>query len=808
MKTSINKLCIAASILVTAAGISACVDDNKTLYDPEYKTPNPMEEISAPTGFDWSSTHAIKFNVEVNDEFDGQYYYTVEIVDKNPLEATTEEPYNTLAKGVARKGETYQTEVVSSKDTKYLYVRQTDPRGRDRIKQVEIDESTSHIQCSFTGTSAIKTRAFATTRGNNGGIDIPKRTEQSYDISRAIPVTSPSQVLQGGRAYIVTGNFSGKFTDTSLSNSNKATVYIQGTWELAQVTQDFLDIIVLKDGKINGKYLMLQNTSTLTIQSGAEVSLSDQLICNTYSTICNFGDLKTKNMKLNTNDILYNGHKTDITNSLDASQGGNIHNFGKLDVENTIKLNTPSIVYNAPECKIEAKTYEAAGSTNVNFGEMEFDTYDSGGAGGSLYNNCMLFVEHMKAGGIVYLDHGVIAEEKEDDEENELFEEADDIEFYDNAKVTLANGSMIKAKNIIAKSGLSVNGEGNETSLLKATEKVQIQNWDVRFNGRLCITGKISCSNPDMYQAGSEVTFSESPDVIITGCNGKAEVPDPAPEPSDPVFPIIVDDNHNYTYLFEDQWPLYGDYDMNDIVLEVKKRKISIDKHNKVTEFDLSVELRAVGAQKTIAAAIMFDEIPASAVTQAVTYADNYQPVSFELTDKNIEKGQEYAVVPLFDNAHALMERPTGSFVNTISGSDNNQKNTQTIHFTLRFDSSVAPSSDALNINNLNIFIITDRGSKRKEIHLSGYRPTLLANTELFGGNNDASSLNGKKYYISKDNLAWGIMVPTQFKWPLEYTQIQKAYSQFAGWVTTGGADNKKWWNDFDNTKVFQTNKN
>lgn len=160
MKTSINKLCIAASILVTAAGISACVDDNKTLYDPEYKTPNPMEEISAPTGFDWSSTHAIKFNVEVNDEFDGQYYYTVEIVDKNPLEATTEEPYNTLAKGVARKGETYQTEVVSSKDTKYLYVRQTDPRGRDRIKQVEIDESTSHIQCSFTGTSAIKTRAL------------------------------------------------------------------------------------------------------------------------------------------------------------------------------------------------------------------------------------------------------------------------------------------------------------------------------------------------------------------------------------------------------------------------------------------------------------------------------------------------------------------------------------------------------------------------------------------------------------------------------------------------------------------------
>ena len=85
MKTSINKLCIAVSILVTAAGISACVDDNKTLYDPEYKTPNPMEEISAPTGFDWSSTHAIKFNVEVNDEFERTVLLYRRIVDKNPL---------------------------------------------------------------------------------------------------------------------------------------------------------------------------------------------------------------------------------------------------------------------------------------------------------------------------------------------------------------------------------------------------------------------------------------------------------------------------------------------------------------------------------------------------------------------------------------------------------------------------------------------------------------------------------------------------------------------------------------------------
>lgn len=808
MKTTINKLFFASSMILSTACITACVDDNKDLYDPSYQTPNPMEDISAPAGFDWSSTNSIKFSVEVDDEFDGQYYYTVEILDKNPLEATAEDPYNTLAKGVAKKGEAYQTEVVSSKDIKYLYVRQTDPRGRDQIKQVEISESTSHVQCSFTGTSAIKTRALVATRGNNGGIDIPKRAEQSYDTNGAIPITSSSQVLEGGKAYIVTGKFQGKFKDTSLSNSNRATVYIQGNWEPAQaITQNYLDIIVLKGGTIEGTDLKLQNASNLTIQSGATIKRT-KLEGNTQSTICNFGEIEVDNLLLNSFDLLYNGNKVDVKHNIDASKGGSIHNFGELDVEKEIKLNTSSIVYNAAGSELEAEKYTAAGSKNVNFGEMEFDTYDSGEAGGSLYNNCMLFVEHMKAGGIIYLDHGVIAEEKEDDKNKDYFEEADDIYFYDNAKLTLANSSMIKAEKITINSGFSAIGEGDEASLLKVTDKLQIDNWSNKFSGKLYISGKINCSHNDMYQAGSEVIFSSEPDIIITGCNGKTELPDPAPEPSDPNFPIIVDDNHNYTYLFEDQWPLYGDYDMNDIVLEIKHRKTSIDKWNKITELDLTIELTAVGAQKAIAAAIMFDEIPASAITQPVTYANNYRPISFDLTDKNIEKGQDYAVVPLFDNAHALMERPAGSFVNTVSGSDNNQKDSKIINFTLRFDQASAPSSDALNINKLNLFIITDRGSKRKEIHVAGYQPTKLANTELFGGNNDASSVNGKKYYISKDNLAWGIIVPTQFKWPLEYTKIQNAYKQFAGWVTSGGVNNTKWWNDFDNTKVFQTNKN
>lgn len=84
-----------------------------------------------------------------------------------------------------------------------------------------------------------------------------------------------------------------------------------------------------------------------------------------------------------------------------------------------------------------------------------------------------------------------------------------------------------------------------------------------------------------------------------------------------------MDDNRNYAYLFEDQWPLYGDYDMNDLVLIVKERKISINKSNKAEEFTLSLDLSAAGATKSIGAAIMLDGVPASTITQPVEFSDN-----------------------------------------------------------------------------------------------------------------------------------------------------------------------------------------
>ena len=294
---------------------------------------------------------------------------------------------------------------------------------------------------------------------------------------------------------------------------------------------------------------------------------------------------------------------------------------------------------------------------------------------------------------------------------------------------------------------------------------------------------------------------------IITSCGEISEIPDPTPDPEDPEFPIEVEDNKDYTYLFEDQWPLYGDYDMNDIVLTIQKRKIYTNKENKVTKFELSIDLSAAGATKSIGAAIMLENVPANAITQPVEFSDNTLAKNFNLNNNNIENGQDYTVIPLFDDAHKVLGRDRYEQINTVSDYAGNTK-PKNISFSITFNNPTI-SADAFNVNKLNVFIIVDGNrNPRKEIHVAGYQPTKLANTDLFGGNNDNSHHASKKYYISKENLAWGIMVPSNFKWPLEYVNIKTAYSQFSDWVTSGGTENEKWWNDFDVNKVFQTNKN
>lgn len=818
MKKTILLMPIIAIAIVSM--LFGCVDSEKDLYDPSFKTANPMGDgFAAPDGFDWNMTTTSNINIEVDDDL----YNQIEILDANPFSTSN---YHVLAKGVAKKGQAFSQEINYTEGTNNLYIRKTDSRSRVSIS----------TWAGSKNQEIIGSRSARSAKATNQSYSIPEKyPEETYDTTGAIELVGNTNWdqwyhhLEAGKSYIIKDKFSGKINHTSgYLNGERFTIFVEGEWTPSQDQIQSADIIILKGGKINASSLtnfLIADKSILTIQSGGNL-IGNNINLAVGVLLKNFGTINVSSLKdLNTTSILYNAPKATINitgKSVDSWEQsvftkGAIYNFGELTIqEGSLKFNSQDATcyfYNGTEATINAPTF-IIGGIGVNDGTVNAQKISNDNGGNPTFtNNCSLYArnsfEFGGTSGTIIMNKGVLASGVE----NGNFIAIPSFKCGNSGSTfELNDGSMIKAE-VMDVPGVTFKAVGAR-SLLKATESIST-GWTTKFNGNLdieCPEGEfakgVPADNPNYTMESSvELYIPNGSKTVIVSCSEISETPAPTPEAEDPNFPIEAEDNQNYTYLFEDQWPLYGDYDMNDIVLTLQKRKIHTNKDNKVEKFELSIDLSAAGATKITGAAIMLDNVPASAITQPVEFSDNTLARNFNLNNNNIENGQDYAVIPLFDDAHKVLGKDRYEQINTVADYSGNTK-PKNITFSVKFNDPTL-SADAFNINKLNVFIIVDGNrDKRKEIHVVGYQPTKLANTDLFGGNNDNSHHTSKKYYISKENLAWGIMVPSNFKWPLEYVNIKTAYSLFGDWVTSGGTENEKWWNDFDVDKVFQTNKN
>ena len=72
--------------------------------------------------------------------------------------------------------------------------------------------------------------------------------------------------------------------------------------------------------------------------------------------------------------------------------------------------------------------------------------------------------------------------------------------------------------------------------------------------------------------------YDESKYTIET-CGGIYNEGNKGEEEKDPDFPIEIKDSDVYTFAFEDNWPAYGDFDMNDLVIVMSGKKLQVDKN-------------------------------------------------------------------------------------------------------------------------------------------------------------------------------------------------------------------------------------
>ena len=665
MKKTILLTSIIAIAIVSM--LSSCVDSEKDLYDPSYQTANPMGDgFAAPDGFDWATTSNIKVTVEVNAPTNDEFYYVVELYDTNPIISSDA---RLLDKGVAKGNEPYTSEISIENTIKTLFVKEITPTGLATVRSAEITNGIAN--CNFKTTIpsvrslAASTRSFTTI------------TDPNPDDTSLFPLECPSGIekfisvndcVEGG-SYEVTAS-------TKIINLWKNNLKLYVTEDIKLSEQIYLSpgscLYILPGKKVsmpksqnNG-----QQNCMITIGTGATLTIDKTIQLDSNYKLYNIGTINTENLICANSSVFFNAGSVNIKDKLSAENASStISNAGKIKVEK-IKIQGDSHIINTGTMEVEEETeINCTGGSWINEGTWYTDEMKISAWNDYCYNKCKLIVTdelEIKEGHLI-VDGGGYVQCKELYMNNAkielgakaLFEITEKAEYgYQNKDRGFKGTGTEKALLIIKKAVAEtlkpnlIHYSGNLQVICSEHPIEKIDDWNICWT----ITGGAEWGE----EGKNTVSIPESE--CSDGYNGGTPTP-----PTNPEFPIEVEDNKNYTYLFEDQWPLYGDYDMNDIVLTIQKRKIYTNKENKVTKFELSIDLSAAGATKSIGAAIMLDNVPANAITQPVEFSDNTLAKNFNLNNNNIENGQDYTVIPLFDDAHKVLGRDRYEQINTVS---------------------------------------------------------------------------------------------------------------------------------------------
>lgn len=227
------------------------------------------------------------------------------------------------------------------------------------------------------------------------------------------------------------------------------------------------------------------------------------------------------------------------------------------------------------------------------------------------------------------------------------------------------------------------------------------------------------------------------------------------------------------TLAFEDNWPLKGDYDMNDLVINYRYTYIT-NAANNVVEMNADYKVLTSLAYYHNGFGV---ELPIS--SSAVDCTNGYikEKNYIKLNANGTEAGQDKAVIIPFDDQKLIYNAASGW--------------SEQVSMNIKFTTPQAMS--ILSNAPYNPFIISD-GRRSHEIHLPGNTPTNLADKALFGYQDDLSKPTTGKYYIGTNNWPWALQFTEPFNPPAEGVAIDQVYSRFGAWASSGGSSFTDWY--------------
>lgn len=772
MKQNIAKV-LTLSLLATSASFISCVDNEKNLFNAEqlrqiYEETFPVKNID-PDG-DWTMSRSVAAQVAVIGDLGVDY--PIQIFDANPLNSKSKAKL--LAEGTVNLNTSFDVVMDCPTALDRMFVARVDEKKHYLVQPVAVENGKVKVNLGYEKESANSVSRAITT------VDIPvmKAPYNAEFISTKKSIATPIKPnwdLGSGFDQYSSYNlpvfkekerwfrieeevFKAGFTTGGTWGGASAVKVIvpKGiTWVIENSNQfsDITEIIVEDGGKIeitkNGS-LILTQASYVTVMPGGE--------------IIGAGSIKLTNSSAGFSN--YNAGTIDcsLLNIEGGGSGVDFMNYGIL------KLNSYSASTN--------------GTTLINHGTIEAGSIN-GNNNTNIKNGCYINVTGVFQFGTLVMGHtseAICGELGYNGNDNDIIMDAQSM-LTCTGKASLYRHVTGPTKGTAL---LRIHTIANTSGLAYSTSKVT--------NNVICeITDQTSSNGKEQSQwTPFDWLVYKGLQNSATYCNpGKADFILPADDDcikegynSDEEPDNVETQYAVYSYAFEDNYPKAGDYDFNDIVLNVTLPAAG----NEVKELKYTIDLRAVGAVKQLGAGLRILGIDKSNV-ESVSFDKGATQRTGSLNsgifeNASYETNGNELVIPLFGDAHYIYgytggQRPMINTGNTTTP----LTDIYTLDVIIKLKNAISiPSATKA----LDFFIAyQSTGKKRTEVHLNQFN-SATANGQLA----DSNVLE----VIKAVNNTWALCVPDKFAYPTESTVITDAYAKFADWARDQST-NTDWYN-------------
>ncbi len=504
---------------------------------------------------------------------------------------------------------------------------------------------------------------------------------------------------------------------------------------------------------VNGKIKVQGNKGGyLYITSVGSIN-ADQILFTHFDEFINYGTVtETSNGGPSVAaDVLFENHGTMNCNGI-VNQSEDFLNTGIMNVEgqfnnNGIGTNEGTIYVTGPNGH-----FNNTGNPSVKF-----------------YNYCAIYVEQHFNNNSKFYHYGYIEVDKKTN-----------ITGSGNTFFEMGKYSLVVTED------LQISGEVFGPDENGAKFKVAVE---TKLTGATNMTGYIQICDADGTievnngTLGANVNFGCDLEIPSNDCNPGDEPPIDPPDPPDT-------ETFEGTLAYEDLWPGKGDYDINDLVVEYDF-DISKNAQEKVEHITASFMIRAFGATLHNGFGFTFPNVDPSDIVSVTGY-DIASGSVYNMAANGTEIGASAATFIVVDDPYRVMTHPgVGIGVNTDPFAP--YVSPVTLVLEIEFVPGAVTYSQ-LDIGSFNPFIVKDQ-DRGIEIHLPNYKNTELADVSHFGTWEDDTN-PPDKYYLTQDNLPWGIHIPERFDYPVERQLILGAYYHFAEWAQGDGTVYADWYKD------------